>query len=462
MGFIGFFLHKSYQEEKEALTKEAGYLFISAIRDIEEDLLNRFVMDKKRNLKFKTRTREHLPHADEDTVQVFTYVSEQNFGFFEQEDSFKIEIREFQEDNDLSNMSGSISMIIELASDSADSSKAHGVVVNKDKFLPHLIMSFAQSADAAQLPIDYEIFKTGADSTRNTNYLIAGSYTDISNNEKYQLGITDYQRFLLMRIWPEILIGLALFLCVGFAFFVVLRSLQKQHRLTELKNDFVQNISHELKTPIATVSVALEAMSGFEAMKDPTQMREYLEISRLELKRLSLLTDKVLSISKNGDKQLVLDLQPLDLNRITQEVIAALRLHAEKLGTRFELITQPGDYGLTGDSLHLSGVIYNLVDNALKYGSENQTIELELENDEKQLTLSVKDQGQGIPEPYQNKVFDRFFRVPDPEGHRTKGHGLGLSYASRIIERHGGKIGFFNRKEGGACFYIILPKETHG
>ncbi|HPI09016.1 MAG TPA: HAMP domain-containing sensor histidine kinase, partial [Saprospiraceae bacterium] len=228
---------------------------------------------------------------------------------------------------------------------------------------------------------------------------------------------------------------------------------------TELKNDFIRNMTHELKTPIATVSVAVEALQNFDALQNPQRTQEYLDIAGIELNRLSLLVDKVLRVSMFEKQEPELRREPLDLKLLVQDILHSMRLQFEKHHAQVQFLPESGDYSVSGDRLHLSSVVYNLLDNALKYGSEHPVIRVGMSHRDGQLSLQVQDNGVGIPAAYQGRVFEKFFRVPTGDVHNVKGHGLGLSYVAGVVRLHGGSIGLESREKAGSTFTILLPAE---
>lgn len=273
---------------------------------------------------------------------------------------------------------------------------------------------------------------------------------------KFKLGNTF--PYLLKRITIPILVSLFLVGVTIFSFLLLYRNLLRQRRLALMKNEFISNITHELKTPIATVGVAIEALRSFNAIQDPEKTKEYLDISANELQRLSLLVDKVLKISMFENKEIELRQEFLDLADIVQEVAASMRLQFEK--NNAVLTTEKeGDLHLKGDRLHLLSVVYNLLDNALKYSNKAPSIHVKLYEENDHVVLAVSDNGIGVEPEYKDKIFDKFFRVPMGNTHNTKGYGLGLSYASQVIHQHGGKISVESRPGAGSTFTVILPKE---
>lgn len=243
------------------------------------------------------------------------------------------------------------------------------------------------------------------------------------------------------------------------SFVVLYKSLLSQKRLAEMKNDFISNITHELKTPIATVNVAIEALRNFDVIDNPQRTREYLDISAIELQRLSLLVDKVLRLSMFEHKETELQLEHLDIKQLLQEIVNTMRLQFQKAKANVAMQFNGADFTARADRLHMMSVIYNLLDNAVKYSKENPHINIVLSEDADNITLSVQDNGIGISTKYRDKIFDKFFRVPTNDRHNVKGYGLGLSYVSNIIHQHNGNIAVESEEGKGSTFIVQIPKQ---
>jgi two-component system, OmpR family, phosphate regulon sensor histidine kinase PhoR len=294
-----------------------------------------------------------------------------------------------------------------------------------------------------------------ADEERDFNEVTIG----FSNPVTYRLDMGNTFMFLAKRILPTTLLSLFM---IGFtivSFSLLYRNLLRQRRLADIKNEFISNITHELKTPIATVSVAIEAMRSFNAGMDPQKSKEYLDISANELQRLSLLVDKVLKLSMFEKKEIDLKYELLDMRELVQEVTSSMRLQFEKYNADVNVITE-GDTSFEGDRLHLVSVIFNLMDNALKYSPGKPKIDLKIKGTPNRLYLSVRDGGIGIPAEYKDKIFDKFFRVPTGNLHNAKGYGLGLSYVAHVVNKHKGTIKVDSVEGNGCEFIISLPKHT--
>jgi two-component system phosphate regulon sensor histidine kinase PhoR len=273
----------------------------------------------------------------------------------------------------------------------------------------------------------------------------------------YEISLGNSSGYIVKKLASPILFSLFLVGVTIAAFTLLYRNLQRQRKLTELKNEFISNITHELKTPIATVGVAIEALRNFNAINDPDRTKEYLDISQNELHRLSLLVDKVLKLSMFEKKEIELKYEPLDLKDVVNEVVSSMKLQIEKHNANVSVNVE-GDASLQGDRLHLLSVVFNLLDNALKYGNGNIAVKFDVKGNENDVLLSVADNGIGILPEYKDKVFEKFFRVPIGNTHNTKGYGLGLSYAAHVIQKHKGRIEIESQPGSGSKFIITLPK----
>ncbi|MDB5252217.1 MAG: histidine kinase [Flaviaesturariibacter sp.] len=275
----------------------------------------------------------------------------------------------------------------------------------------------------------------------------------------YTLDLHHTFSFLIRRIMGPIVMSLFLVLFTVISFAILYRNLLKQRKLADIKNEFISNITHELKTPIATVSVAIEALRSFNATLDPARTKEYLDISANELQRLSMLVDKVLKLSMFEKKEIELKYEPLDMMALVNEVTSSMRLQFEKQGAAVSVHTE-GDTTLEGDRLHLVSVIFNLVDNALKYSTDNPKIAISVTGVAGRVSLCVADAGIGVPPEYKDRIFEKFFRVPTGNVHNAKGYGLGLSYVAHVVKKHHGTIKVEPNTAGGSKFMVSLPKSN--
>ena len=274
----------------------------------------------------------------------------------------------------------------------------------------------------------------------------------------YELTFSNLDSFILKKITPQILFSLFLTLLTSGSFVLLYRTLIMQKKIIALKNDFISNVTHELKTPITTVGVALEALKNFNGLENKTLTEEYLDIAQKELTRLSLLTDKILKTAIFDDKGIQFIPEKINLEIVVQEVIASMKLVMEKNKAQVTSRKKGNLFEVDGSKEHLTSVVYNLLDNAIKYSPDGPVIVFELHESERTILLSVKDNGIGIQKEYQKKIFEKFFRVPTGDVHNIKGYGLGLSYVESVIESHKGELQVESEPGKGSCFIISLAK----
>lgn len=278
------------------------------------------------------------------------------------------------------------------------------------------------------------------------------------DKSKLAVAIYGYKPYITQKILPEVLFALFVFGITAVSFALIYSSFRQQKRLIALKNDFISNMTHELKTPITTVGVAIEAMKSFDVLKNPEQTKEYLDISKNEINRLSFLVDKVLKMAAFEQKNPVLTLETVNVVALTEEVLSSMQLQFDKFGASVDLDKKGSDFNIQADRMHITSVLYNLIDNALKYGGDNPSIHVELEAPFYEFVrISIADKGQGIPPQYQDKIFDKFFRIPTGDVHDIKGHGLGLSYVASVVKQHGGNINVESEEGKGSRFSVFLP-----
>lgn len=277
----------------------------------------------------------------------------------------------------------------------------------------------------------------------------------------YKLKLGNSFPYLVKQISLPILFSILLLGITILSFVLLYRNLMQQRRLTKIKNEFIGNITHELKTPIATVSVAIEAIKNFNALQDPGRTQEYLGIAGQELNRLSLLVDKVLRLSMLENREVELKIESFNVAEMLQEVLKSMQLQFEKCKAEVIVELTGVDFTIDADRMHITSVVYNLLDNAIKYRSENPVIKITAIADAAEIILKIADNGIGIDSEYKDKIFDKFFRVPHGDKHNIKGYGLGLSYAAHILDRHGGSIEAESEKKIGTEFIIKLPRR-HG
>lgn len=274
----------------------------------------------------------------------------------------------------------------------------------------------------------------------------------------FKLEFSDINWLIVKKIGPQVLFSIFLTCLVIGSFYLLYRNLRLQQRLVSIKDGLISNISHELKTPITTVGVALEGLRNFKGQNNPEVTSEYITIAEHELKRLSMLTEKVLHSSLADQNSMKSNFHSFDFGELIEEVKKSFKLIAERNNASIEIDKSSENTWINGDRDHLSTVLFNLIDNALKYSPEGAKIHITLTQDLNGLICTIEDKGIGIPKEYHRRIFEKFFRVPTGDLHPVKGYGLGLSYVHQIITRHGGSIDLQSEPGSGSTFIIRLPR----
>lgn len=254
---------------------------------------------------------------------------------------------------------------------------------------------------------------------------------------------------------PSVIFTIVLLITFIFTIFVIFR----QKRYSEIKNDFINNMTHELKTPIASISLASQMLNDDSVNKSPAMMKHLGNVINDETKRLRFLVEKVLQMSMFDRKKAVFKKKELDLNEMVENVANSFTLRVEHTGGKIYTDIGAVDSAIYVDEVHFQNVINNLLDNAVKYRKPDQPIDIYLTtwNDKDNLYLSVRDTGIGIKKDNLKKVFDKFYRVHTGNVHDVKGFGLGLAYVKNIVDLHNGEIKVDSEYGKGTTFTIKLP-----
>ncbi len=262
---------------------------------------------------------------------------------------------------------------------------------------------------------------------------------------------------VIKEISPQVLFSLLLTIITISSFVIMHRNLKAQQKLMDIKNDFISNVTHELKTPVATVSVALEALKDFHVLENRDRTKEYLTIAQNELNRLTLMTDKILKASVFESQGVSFISTPVQLDKVVAHVIDSMKVVFDSKSLRVNYFKSGPDFKFQGSEFHMINVMFNLVDNAVKYSHKNSAIDIELRNTGVSLELLIRDHGIGIDKEFHEKIFEKFFRVPTGDVHNTKGYGLGLNYVSAVVKSLHGSIKLESFPGEGSCFKITLP-----
>lgn len=269
-----------------------------------------------------------------------------------------------------------------------------------------------------------------------------------------QVWFPDRQSLVMKNIWLNIFLNIVFLSMVIGAFAYVLLVMSHQHRLGIIKNDFINNMTHEFKTPIATISLATDTLM---ASTDPEKIKRFANIIKQENKRMNGQVERVLQMALVDKKELKLNIQELDINQLIEHVVEHFSLQVEQRGGKITTELKASLNIIQGDQTHLSGIIFNLLDNATKYSLEVPDITVKTHNQGSGVIVTVADKGIGISKEARNQIFDKFYRVPTGNLHDVKGFGLGLSYVKAIVTAHGGHIEVKSELGQGTEFLVFLP-----
>jgi len=245
---------------------------------------------------------------------------------------------------------------------------------------------------------------------------------------------------------------LVLFSCFTYTIMIIL----KQKKISEMKTDFINNMTHEFKTPVATIMIASESLKDPEIVQDKTRIERLAGIIYDENVRLGNHIERVLNIARIDKGELELESEPIDINELVSVVMDSMDLQFQKKGVQLSLDLRAKNPIVKGDELHFSNVLFNLIDNAIKYSKDKLNIDIETYNHGKFLHLIVRDSGIGMSKDELSKIFDQFYRIPTGNVHDVKGFGLGLSYVQDVIKKMGGVIKVKSELHKGTEFEIIL------
>ncbi|CAM1351741.1 sensor histidine kinase [Tenacibaculum insulae] len=276
----------------------------------------------------------------------------------------------------------------------------------------------------------------------------------LKDNEKIKLQYSNPTYEALKRSSTGILLSLLLLLSVIFSLFYLLKIINQQKELAEIKNDLISNITHEFKTPITTISTAIEAIYNFNMIDDKEKTKKYLSISSGQLKKLHQMVEKLLETATLDSEQLLLKKETIDITDLIDKIVNKHQLTGTNKSIVFSTNKPEIIYNI--DVFHFENAISNLIDNAIKYGGN--TIEININSFLNTIEISIADNGKGIEKHQQEKIFDKFYRVPKGNTHDVKGFGIGLYYTKTIIEKHEGTI-TLNSAPKRTIFKINLPND---
>lgn len=448
-----FWLRSAYHKAADDLGKETNMLFRSTVFAMHDSLVQKHI----ESIPGDSAMRKFLSTHAEDSISEMPLPDTLLKRFRRREQTTKIQVLVTPGENDsvgpdirplvsrFFHNRGQGNYILRLGQDSLKlDSIAYNLKITLAQAGIHLPFQVVRLNRGEKLP-----WKDGT---------IVSEPVRVNPGHRYGVSFFDVRGLLLRAIIPQILFSVFLAVLMAVSFYVMYRSLLAQQRIAELKNDFISNVTHELKTPITTVGVALEALRNFKGLDNPQLTREYLDIAQNELNRLTLLTDKVLKTAIFENKGISFQAEKVDIQILVDQILVSMKLVFERDHAKVTVEKEGDDFSVFGDRDHLTNVVYNLLDNALKYSPGPNEIAVTLKNLSDSVVFSVADQGLGIAPEYQKRIFEKFFRVPTGNIHNIKGYGLGLSYAAQVIRHHRGSLTVESALGKGSTFVITLPK----
>ena len=340
-----------------------------------------------------------------------------------------------------------------------------------DPFWIDTLLRFELHNKGINLPFSYEV------TTANSDSLIFSKANDITGEKPSFNNVTFYQTLIFSKdvindpgmirlafpqknslILTKMTATLAttggllfvLVLCFGYTIFSILR----QKKVSEMKKDFINNMTHEFKTPVSTIMIASEALKDNEIAQDRSRVARLANIIYEENERLGSHIERVLNIARIEKNDFKLEKNPLDVNEMIAVVIDSMALKLQKCNATTTLQLDAENAVISADELHFSNVIYNLVDNAIKYSINDPDITISTLNKNGQVVIKVADKGIGMSRDQQTKIFEQFYRIPTGNLHDVKGFGLGLSYVNTVVKRLNGIISVRSEKEKGSEFEL--------
>ena len=279
----------------------------------------------------------------------------------------------------------------------------------------------------------------------------------LRSHETLYLSIFEDKNAIIREMLWMIIASIVFTTIIILAFFVTVRTLFNQKKLSEIKSDFINNMTHELKTPLATISLAIDALTNEKVIHDTDKIKIYSSMIKEENKRMNKQVEKILQAARLEKEEIKLNLQTLDAHQVISKVADNFALQVQEKHGVLELKLNATDPNIRADDVHFSNIIFNLLDNALKYsdGSPHITVET-FKHGNGMLSIKIKDNGIGMDKETQSRIFEKFYRAHTGNLHNVKGFGLGLSYVKAIVDAHDGKIKVESTPGKGSTFTITL------
>lgn len=292
----------------------------------------------------------------------------------------------------------------------------------------------------------------------NSEFVFLLKYNEKVSSPHYLIIYFPTVRGIVFKRMSNVIAMILIFFIITFTVaFVALYSLYRQKKTQDVTNDFINNVTHEFKTPIATISLACEVLADPTMLEDKDIRASYVEIINDENNRLKDMVTTVLETAQLRKGQIKMNVELLDMHELIQKVTDSFALLVNSSNGTLSVALNADRHQIFGDRTHLTNTLTNLIENGIKYSTESPEILVNTLSDEKHFIVSVSDKGIGIPQTALGKIFDNFYRVPHGNIHNVKGYGLGLGYVKKIVQLHRGRIEVQSAEGKGSTFTIYLP-----
>ncbi|GLB49726.1 two-component sensor histidine kinase [Neptunitalea sp. Y10] len=317
-----------------------------------------------------------------------------------------------------------------------------------------LAFEFGVYSDALATKIRSENFEIA-----KRNQYSTPLFTDNDNKSEYDLIVSfpNKKRYLISSIIVMVVLSIAFTLIIIIAYSSALLQLLRQRQISEIKTDFINNMTHEFKTPIATINLALDSVKSPKIMADPKKLEHYLKVIREENKRMHAQVENVLRISRLEKNQLNISKERLDAHDLIEDAITHVLLIVEDKGGYINEHLNAERSDILANDVHFTNILVNILDNAVKYSEGPPKIDVFTEVVKNSIVIKIQDQGIGMSKAVLKRAFEKFYREHTGDIHNVKGHGLGLAYVKKIVEDHQGEVYAESEKGKGSTFYIKLP-----
>jgi two-component system phosphate regulon sensor histidine kinase PhoR len=317
------------------------------------------------------------------------------------------------------------------------------------------------------IPIDFEMVISGGDSIQNRSFKSGGQrklykvnlFPDDIFRKNLELAVFFPQRNIFIGRTTSQLLGLSvvftliIFLTFSLSIYLIIR----QKKISEMKSDFINNMTHEFKTPIATISIAADSISNEKVINEGDKVRFFAGMIKKENMRMNEQVERILQIARLDRKEFEFNFKATDIHLLIEEAVSGILLQLEQRGGKIETNLEAVNPVVTTDPTHFTNLVYNLLDNAIKYSPDAPIVKVRTTNSAKGVFLTVEDHGMGMSKAVQSRIFDKFYRLPSGNIHNIKGFGLGLSYVKAILEANNGSIKVHSEPGKGSRFIVFIP-----